>query len=289
MVITITLFLKSKNMKKFIYTLAMILGVGFLSTSCSEDYLDELTGKYVTPEAKQFTTATYTRTQDGNVFHYAVKLSNGSETLNIEFVDDKWFLTETTFYNHAAAGAVKGHFVKETTSFNGTACANENGMVFVKKSGDNYTIDGNVWLSDGRIIHATWSGVLTFEEVVVEPTPLNFGGGADWTGFGGNSIALGFSVEPGGIAFSWDSFGFVTNGSGFSFSVEFTVTDGAIAPGTYTASAAAGAGKYFNGKVNNAGVTTLTAPITVAKNGDTYTITTTIDGVDYVYNGPIAL
>lgn len=277
-------------MKKFIYTLAMILGVGFLSTSCSEDYLDDLTGKYATPEAKQFTSATYTRTQDGNIFHYAVTLSNGSETLNIEFVDDKWFLTESTFYSHTAAGAAKGHFVKETTSFNGTPCANENGMVFVKKSGDNYTIDGNVWLSDGRIIHATWSGVLTFEEIIPETTPLNFGGSVNWAAmFGGNSIALGFCTEPGGIEFSWDVFGFVAKGSGLSFSVEFTTSDGTLAPGTYTAAAEAGAGKYFNGKVNNAGVTTLTAPITVAKSGDSYTISTTIDGVDYEFSGPIAL
>lgn len=153
-------------MKKFIYTLAMILGVGLLSTSCSEDYLDDLTGKYPTPEAKTFTTASYTRTLDGSNFHFVVALSNGSETLNIEFVDDKYYLTETTFYNHVASGASKGHYVKESTNFNGTSCADENGMVFIKKSGDDYKIDGNVWLSDGRIIHATWAGKLTFEEYI---------------------------------------------------------------------------------------------------------------------------
>lgn len=153
-------------MKKFIYTLAMILGVGLLSASCSEDYLDELTGKYPTPEAKTFNTASYTRTLEGSSFHFALALSNGSETLNIEFVDDKYYLTESTFYNHAAAGSSKGHFVTEKTNFNGTACAAENGMVFVKKQGDNYKIDGNVWLNDGRIIHATWEGKLTFEEFI---------------------------------------------------------------------------------------------------------------------------
>lgn len=153
-------------MKKFIYTLAMILGVGLMSTSCSEDYLDDLTGKYTTPEEVTFNNATYTRTLEGTNFHFKVALSNGSQTLNIEFVDDKYYLTESTFYNHASAGSAKGHFVTETTNFNGTACATENGMVFIKKSGDDYKIYGHVWLNDGKIIKANWAGKLTFEEYI---------------------------------------------------------------------------------------------------------------------------
>lgn len=207
-------------MKKFIYTLAMILGVGFLSTSCSDDYLDDLTGKYTTPEAKQFTTATYTRTLEGTNFHYAVKLSNGSETLNIEFVDDKWFLTETTFYNHVAAGAGKGHFVKETTNFNGTACANENGMVFIKKAGDNYKIDGNVWLTDGRIIHATWEGKLTFEEYIPD--------------FGYTCTLASAPLMVEGAAVAVDNTVQVFNGGALVANIQFATAEGASIVGNYT-------------------------------------------------------
>ena len=209
-------------MKKFIYTLAMILGVSFLSTSCSDDYLDDLTGKYPAPEAKTFTTASYTRTLEGTYFHFKVALSNGSETLNIEFVDDKYYLTESTFYNHVAAGAEKGHFVKETTSFNGAACANENGMVFIKKAGDNYKIDGNVWLTDGRIIHATWEGKLTFEEYIPD--------------FGYTCTLASAPLMVEGAAVAVDNTVQVFNGGTLVANIQFATAEGASIAGNYTIS-----------------------------------------------------
>lgn len=211
-------------MKKFIYTLAMILGVGFLSTSCSDDYLDDLTGKYTTPEAKTFTTASYTRTLEGTNFHFKVALSNGSETLNIEFVDDKYYLTESTFYNHTAAGSAKGHFVKETTNFNGTACANENGMVFIKKAGDDYKIDGNVWLTDGRIIHATWEGKLTFEEYIPD------------FGYTCTLASAPLMVDGAAVDGAVDNTVQVFNGGTLVANLQFATAEGASIVGNYTIS-----------------------------------------------------
>ncbi len=200
----------------------MILGVGFLGASCSADYLDDLTGKYTVPEAKTFSSAKYVRTLEGSNFHFTVMLESGSEVLTIEFVDDKYYLTESTFYNHPQAGAGKGHFVKEGTNFNGTPCAEENGMVFIKKNGDDYKIDGNVWLSDGRIIHATWQGQLTFEEYIPDfgyscaltSAPLNDSTGAPVEGVVDNTLK-------------------VFNDGGMVANIQFSTYAGASLEGTY--------------------------------------------------------
>lgn len=217
-------------MKKFIYTLAMILGVGLLSTSCSQDYLDDLTGKYTVPEEVTFNTATYTRTLEGTNFHFNVVLSNGSQTLNIEFVDDKYYLTESTFYNHSAAGSAKGHFVTETTNFNGTACASENGMVFIKKSGDDYKIFGHVWLNDGKIVKANWSGKLTFEEYIPDfgyTYSMTSAPMADAAGVLDNTLQL-------------------FNGSALLANIQFSTYEGADIAGTYPISSTYNAANLAN-------------------------------------------
>lgn len=184
------------------------------------------------------------------------------------------------------------------------------GDIVVKKNGSKYTI----LLDQGKGgLYVQYEGAISS----LDPdggnggsnaTELTYGGGVSWIAYGGTTIALGFASPGAKIEYNANYWSFVASGTGVAFNVEFYSADGTLAPGTYTpadqGSVAAGNWQkgYDNGwggfggsvmHVVNADVDTASAltegTFVVEKNGDNYKITTTLDGVDYEYNGPITI
>lgn len=181
------------------------------------------------------------------------------------------------------------------------------GDIIVTKDGANYTI----LLDQGKGgIYAQYTGKIADldPDGAVAATQLTYGGGVSWIAYGGSTIALSFAAPGATISYNSTYWSFVAGGTGVAFNVEFYSTDGTLAPGTYTAAdqGAVGAGNWQKGYDNGYGgfggsvlhnvtdgtdsASALTeGTFIVTKDGDNYKITTTINGVDYEYNGPISI
>ena len=168
------------------------------------------------------------------------------------------------------------------------------GDIKVSKVGSAYKIE----INQGKEgVYAEFNGKLPEVDPDYQAAQeLTYGGGANWVAWGGNTIALGFAGP--GASIEYANWSWAAKGTGCAFNVEFFSTDGTLAPGTYVAAEddALAAGTYkasasvvhqLSGDVDSPSASSAT--FKVSKNGDTYTIETTIDGVDYEYNGPISL
>ncbi len=171
----------------------------------------------------------------------------------------------------------------------------DHGDVVVTKEGSVYTIT----IDQGKEgIYAQYKGAIPDldPDGAAKTQELTYGGGMNWVAWGGNTIALGFAGP--GASIKYENWSWAASGTGVAFNVEFFSSDGTLAEGTYVAAAddAVAAGTYKQSasvlhKVNEDVDTASACDATfvVTKDGDNYKIETVIDGVPYVYNGPISL
>lgn len=184
------------------------------------------------------------------------------------------------------------------------------GDIVVTKNGSKYS----VFIDQGKGgVYAEFKGAIPSldpdgGEGGSDAVELAFGGGISWVQYGGSTIALSFAAPGASIEYNATFWSFVASGTGVAFNVEFFSTDGTLAPGTYTPAdnGSVAEGNWLKGYDNNYGgfggsvlhnvsgdadsASALTeGTFEVTKDGENYTIKTTIDGVDYMYNGPITL
>ena len=148
-------------MKKLIYTIAIMAMMASLLASCEKSAIDPLSGGY--PAATQLNGVTFTdggRTTEDGLYVFDVQ----SGSFDLYFAGRSWYLGEGT-YN--LADAPGGGVLLNRSTVNGKSLTK--GSLNVFKNGNEYEIDGTVWLSDNEPVQIKSHGTLVYEEVIVTP------------------------------------------------------------------------------------------------------------------------
>ena len=290
--------------------------------SCVDDAVEPLTGKYTEPVLYDFdAVVSHSEEKQENRRLFAVQFTNaeGGE-LSVTFVGDTYYLHTAAFTAAVDTAAKKGNYIlgKEYTSFKKSdtdaSVAVENGTLNVTKDGDNYTVNGFLWLADADVVEVNCVGTIVYEP---DPEPMalvNLLSATNNLPNGTNTVTVQFATSD--VACSYDpaTWSMVYTGTGNYLAIDFYSTDGTLQPGTYTPAdaASASAGNYVKGydttvdwgwgpmEMKNwgtcwwtvddgatSGVHVETGDIVVEKNGTAYTITLNNGEVFAQYKGKI--
>ena len=156
-------------MKKRILNFILAAGVVMGAVSCETDTIDDLTGVFQAPTDVTASSATLGDIVKGaatRTIETTITLDSG-KSLKVLFVTDKYYLPATT-YSAAENSNTKGTYVKESTTYGGTA-VKTGGITLSAGSetwteGVTYTISGTIWLTDGNIVRLSGSFEMSFEE-----------------------------------------------------------------------------------------------------------------------------
>ncbi|MDR1171558.1 MAG: hypothetical protein LBL24_03795 [Bacteroidales bacterium] len=143
-----------------------------LFTSCENNTIDPLNGKYPEPENYSLNTVLSQTSEKGAATRtFTLELGDGSRYLSVEFTGNRlnYFLApgNYTIANRDAAKA--GNYVAGDATGGTWWVASDarlkliDGTIFVELAGETYTIRGTVMLEDGSMIQIAYTGTIVFE------------------------------------------------------------------------------------------------------------------------------
>jgi len=223
------------NFKSIILALA-----AFGAASCVPSSIEELTGKYTAPVDVELTTLKDVDIVKCDGYRtISVALEGASNTLDIQFLVNTYYLKATTYTAAPTASAKSGNYNSDASTFNGK---NFTGSVVVANtSAEDYTISGVILTNDNQRVRLNWAGKLTFEP---DPEPVKltqvFNAQSNVAN-GTNSVTL--SLASANVTATYDAatYSTVYGGDGFFAAIDIYSADGYLHEGTYKASAAGGA------------------------------------------------
>jgi hypothetical protein len=244
-------------MKKILKLCTMTIAVAFMFTSCAEDTIDPLSGKYPAPDDYALNNLLYQDIQK-NESTRTVTLaigSNGLSTINnstgnylyVEFLIPRldYFLGGAAYTIAHASVAKAGNYIQGGDNVGsywvevaGGAEVKrlqvKDGTLYVTKNADDYTIKGTIMLEDGSMVKIAYTGVILFEPdppsftyTLVTETPA-IGGGMVPAPIAGSRMNK-ITVFSEGITLAY--FEVVTADNATSLSGSYVVTDGINATG----------------------------------------------------------
>lgn len=150
-------------MKKNIILLAGLL---VALTSCYKSKLDPLSGTFPTPTKVEATTVTASAEKLQSSYHlFTVDLVNGSNTVHLALVAEKYYLTTNTYTGAELDAAKKGNFILGSTTVNSIEVTS--GKVVVEQTAlseteNIYTITAVLFMESGNPFTLEWTGALSF-------------------------------------------------------------------------------------------------------------------------------
>jgi len=284
-------------------------------SSCVEDAITPLTGKYEKPAAYELNTLKSQSVEKGDKTRtFTVEVSDGNATLNMVFVGDKYFLADGSYTPSPADQAKKNMYIVGNggTTFNNIPV--ESGSIKVTQGTGSYTFSGILWLADEAIVDFKSNVTLAYEP---DPEPVKLTQVISATSNvanGTNSVTINLGTSDISSTMDPNTWQTVWTGEGNYLAVDFYSADGYLHPGTYKPSAAGGViaeGEYGIGwdpgdlwgigmvfenwgtcwwTVSN-GTTTAekisSGDIIVEKSGSKYTITYNHNGLWMTFSGKI--
>jgi len=284
-------------------------------SSCVEDAITPLTGKYEKPAAYELNTLKSQSVEKGDKTRtFTVEVSDGNATLNMVFVGDKYFLADGSYTPSPADQAKKNMYIVGDggTTFNNIPV--ESGSIKVTQGTGSYTFSGILWLADESIVDFKSNVTLAYEP---DPEPVKLTQVISATSNvanGTNSVTINLGTSDISSTMDPNTWQTVWTGEGNYLAVDFYSADGYLHPGTYKPSAAGGViaeGEYGIGwdpgdlwgigmvfenwgtcwwTVSN-GTTTAekisSGDIIVEKSGSKYTITYNHNGLWMTFSGKI--
>ncbi|MBE6234877.1 MAG: hypothetical protein E7112_01430 [Bacteroidales bacterium] len=284
-------------------------------SSCVEDAITPLTGKYEKPAAYELNTLKSQSVEKGDKTRtFTVEVSDGNATLNMVFVGDKYFLADGSYTPSPADQAKKNMYIVGNggTTFNNIPV--ESGSIKVTQGTGSYTFSGILWLADESIVDFKSNVTLAYEP---DPEPVKLTQVISATSNvanGTNSVTINLGTSDISSTMDPNTWQTVWTGEGNYLAVDFYSADGYLHPGTYKPSAAGGViaeGEYGIGwdpgdlwgigmvfenwgtcwwTVSN-GTTTAekisSGDIIVEKSGSKYTITYNHNGLWMTFSGKI--
>ena len=229
------------NIMKLIYKVfAAAAGILALS-SCVEDAIQPLTGKYEKPATYELNTLAAQSVEKGDKTRtFTVELSGSNATLSMKLVGDKYFLADGSYTPATADQAKKNTYIVGNggTTFNNIPV--ESGSIKIAQGTGTYIFSGILWLADESIVDFKSTVNLAYEP---DPEPIKLTQVISATSNvanGTNSVTINLGTD--GISSTTDPTTWQTiwTGEGNYLAVDFYSADGFLYPGTYKPSATGG-------------------------------------------------
>ncbi len=233
------------NKMKLLYkVLAAAAGILALS-SCVEDAIAPLTGKYEKPVEYVMTEVKSQSVEKGERTRtFTVELAGSNASLNMKFVGDKYFLHDAAFTAAPADAAKVGNYIVgnggSTFTLGGSTVNVDSGSLIVAQVDGKYTFKGNLWLADESVVKINAAVVLVYE---ADPEPVVLTQVLSATSnvaSGTNSVTINLGTD--GVTATYDpaTWSTVYGGSGNYLALDLYSADGFLHEGTYNASAVGG-------------------------------------------------
>ena len=228
-------------MKLFYKLFAAAASILALS-SCVEDAIAPMTGKYEKPVLHEMNTLVDQSVEKGEKTRtFTVELAGENASFVMKMVGDKYFLADGSYTPATADAAKKNTYIVGNggTTFNNIPV--ESGAIKVAQGEGTYTFSGILWLADESVIEVKSTVALVYEadpEAVKLNTVIS---ATSNVASGTNSLTLNLATD--GITATYDpnTWSNVYSGTGNYLALDIYSADGYLHEGTYTACATGGA------------------------------------------------
>ena len=217
----------------------MTVAAGILAlSSCVEDAIKPLTGKYETPVTYEMNTLVSQSVEKGDKTRtFTVEVSGSNANLVMKLVGDKYFIEDGSYTPSPADKAKKNMYIVGNggTTFNNIPV--ESGSIKIVQGEGTYSFSGILWLADESIIEVKSTVNLVYE---ADPEPVVMKKAVSTRNNvkdGGKTVTINLATaDVKKFEFDWTTWsGFIGEGTGQVFSLDLYSTDGYMHEGTYTA------------------------------------------------------
>ena len=226
---------------KLIYKLFAAAASILALSSCVENAIEDLTGKYEKPVVHEMNTLVDQSVEKGEKTRtFTVELAGDNASMTLKMVGDKYFLADGSYTPAPADQAKKNTYIVGNggTTFNNIPV--ETGSIKVTQGEGTYTFAGILWLADESVIELKSTVALVYE---ADPEPVKLNTVISATSnvaSGTNSLTINLATD--GITATYDpnTWSNVYSGTGNYLALDIYSADGYLHEGTYTACAVGG-------------------------------------------------
>ena len=231
-------------MKLFNKIIAAAAGILALS-SCMEDAIEPLEGKYPAPVTYELNTLKSQSIEKGEKTRtITLELANEEATLLVKFVSDKYYINSVSHTPVTADQAKNKSYIVgnggSTFTVGGNSVPIESGSITATQGEGTYTFEGSLWLADESIIKVKSTVNLVFE---ADPEPVKLSTVLSAASNLANGVStISMSLAQDGISSEMDMSTYQTiwHGEGNYLSIDLYSADGYLHEGTYTANTVGG-------------------------------------------------
>ena len=227
-------------MKLFYKLFAAAASILALS-SCVEDAIAPMTGKYEKPVLHEMNTLVDQSVEKGDKTRtFTIELAGEDASFVMKMVSDKYFLADGSYTPATADAAKKNTYIVGNggTTFNNIPV--ESGAIKVAQGEGTYTFSGILWLADESVIEVKSTVALVYE---ADPEPVKLTTVLSATSNLANGVAsLTMNLATDGVTTEFDmtTYQNVYKGTGNYLALDIYSADGYLHEGTYTANAVGG-------------------------------------------------
>ena len=227
-------------MKLFYKLFAAAASILALS-SCVEDAIAPMTGKYEKPVLHEMNTLVDQSVEKGDKTRtFTIELAGEDASFVMKMVSDKYFLADGSYTPATADAAKKNTYIVGNggTTFNNIPV--ESGAIKVAQGEGTYTFSGILWLADESVIEVKSTVALVYE---ADPEPVKLTTVLSATSNLANGVAsLTMNLATDGVTTEFDmtTYQNVYKGAGNYLALDIYSADGYLHEGTYTANAVGG-------------------------------------------------
>ena len=210
-------------------------------SSCVENAIEDLTGKYEKPVVHEMNTLVSQSVEKGEKTRtFTVEIAGDNAALTMVMVGDKYFLADGSYTPATADQAKKNTYIVGNggTTFNNIPV--ETGSIKVTQGEGTYSFAGILWLADESVIELKSTVALVYE---ADPEPVKLTTVLSATSNLANNVAsLTINLATDGVTTEFDmtTYQNVYKGTGNYLALDIYSADGYLHEGTYTANAVGG-------------------------------------------------
>ena len=226
---------------KLIYKIFAAAASILALSSCVENAIEDLTGKYEKPVVHEMNTLASQSVEKGEKTRtFTVEIAGDNAALTMVMVGDKYFLADGSYTPATADQAKKNTYIVGNggTTFNNIPV--EGGSIKVTQGEGTYSFAGILWLADESVIEVKSTVALVYE---ADPEPVKLTtllSATSNVASGTNSLTINLGTD--GISSTTDptTWQTVWTGTGNYLALDIYSADGYLHEGTYTACAVGG-------------------------------------------------
>ena len=215
-------------------------------SSCVEDAITPLTGKYEKPVKYELNTLVSQSVEKGEKTRtFTVEVSGSDASISMKMVGDKYFLADGSYTASPADAAKKGTYIVgnggTTFTRGGSTVPVESGAIKVVQGEGTYSFSGILWLADESVVEIMSNVSLAYEadpEAIVLNTVIS---ATSNVASGTNSLTLNLATDGVTATYDPNTWSNVYSGTGNYLALDIYSADGYLHEGTYTACAVGGA------------------------------------------------